>query len=612
MSHEPSLISLMIVVGVAFLVPVLLHRFRLRFLPVVVAEIIAGIAIGESGLRLVAEDPYLLQLSGLGLIYLMFLSGVELDFSLLSAKGSRASGTMKPMHPVKTGTAVSLGVLALAALLSLGLQAFGLVTEPFFFIIVISAVSLGVVVPVLKERRLLETTIGQAILFITVLLDLAAMVLLAFYIGFRSQDAGDMLSLVLFFVFVFVVYRLLRRFLDPKLTGAIAAGTVQIGTRAVFALILFFVVLSETLGVEIILGAFLAGVVVSLMAPNKTFVRKLETFGYGFLIPIFFVMVGADLELGALLREPSVWTLLPALLLCLYAAKMVPALLLRKWVSWRETIGSGVLLSANLSLIVAAAEVALRFEIIGGAMRDALILVAVLTCFISPIVFAKLFPKSEPRRLAIGIVGANHITLPVSRDLERERYDVELFTQRSSEEASAEAKPTRFPVRETESLSVEALAEAGLFRKDVIVFGTADDEVNMALAREAKTQGVGRVIARVENPDRLEGAALPDDVQVLSSLYATRTLLKAVIEHPSAVKLITHHDDSIQEAELRNPAYDGTLLRQLPFLGDVLVMRIFRGDSFVVPHGNTELKLGDRLLISGEVDEVAAVKRELA
>jgi len=598
----------MIVVGIAFLVPVVLHRLRLRFLPVIVAEILAGIAVGKSGLNWVSEDPYLELLSSLGLIYLMFLSGLELDFGVIGS-GKRGRGGA---NVLRIGLALSGAVLAAAGLLAFGLQLAGLVAEPFFFTIVISAVSLGVVVPVLKEKRLMETTIGQAILLVTVLLDLAAMLLLAFYISLRSQNMQDLLELALFFVLVFAAYRIIRRLLRRKGADLLKAGTVQIGTRAVFALILLFVALSETLGVELILGAFLAGAVVSLTMPKKEFVHKLETFGYGFLIPIFFVMVGADLELAALLTDAAALALLPALLVCFYAAKMLPSLLLGRWFAGRETIGAGVLLSANLSLVVAAAEVALKFGIIDEGMRGALILVAVLSCFISPIAFHKFFPKQEAKRTAIGIVGANHITLPVSLDLEREQYDVELYTA-ASEEAGKESggRESRFPLREIERLDAAALEAAGLFAKDVVVLATADDDVNLALAREAKARGVERVVARVETPDRLESVDLPD-AQLISSLYAARTLLKAVIEHPSAVQLITKHDDSIQEAELRNPAYDGMLLRSLPFLGDALVMRIFRGDSFVVPHGNTEVKLGDRLLISGDAERLAEIKREIS
>lgn len=605
MEHETSLVSLMIVVCIAFIVPVVLHRLKLRFIPLVIAEIIVGLVIGRSGFNLVAEDPFLELLSLFGFIYLMFLSGLEIDFGSFSQRAD-AGG----FNPVKAALLITGGVFAMSFVLSFGLTQLGLIEATFLYTLIISAVSLSVVVPVLKEKRLTETPLGQMILLATVMLDFISVILLAFYISFRSHNVQDILLLLLFFVFAFLIYRLVRRFTSLRTSSLLKVSTVQIGTRATFALLLLFVALSETLGVEMILGAFLAGIIVSILGPSKGFVHRLESFGYGFLIPIFFVMVGVDMEVQSLLTEPGILTLIPLLLICFFLAKLVPALLLKRWFSWRESIGSGMLLSANLSLVIVATTVALRFGIIDEAQNGALILIAVISCFVSPIAFSKLFPKQEPKAMTIGIVGANHITLPVSRDLIRERYEVELFSAQPPEEARGEEKYSRFPLTVVPDLERTTLNNAGLFGKDVIVLGTADDEVNLRLARAAKEVGVKRVIARIESADRLEADAA-EGIELLSSLYASRTLMKAVIEHPSAVKLITQHDDSIQEAELRNPAYDGTLLRNLPFLGDVLVMRIFRGDSFVVPHGNTELKLGDRLLVSGEVSQIASVKREL-
>ncbi|HJV47405.1 MAG TPA: cation:proton antiporter, partial [Bacillota bacterium] len=105
------------------------------------------------------------------------------------------------------------------------------------------------------------------------------------------------------------------------------------GTRGVFALILFFVVLAEKVGTESILGAFLAGILVSLLSPKKEFVHQLTSFGFGFLIPIFFVMVGAKLELAGLFDRRVLLTL-PVLIVSFYVSKFVPILLWRKWFSW--------------------------------------------------------------------------------------------------------------------------------------------------------------------------------------------------------------------------------------------------------------------------------------
>ena len=92
-------------------------------------------------------------------------------------------------------------------------------------------------------------------------------------------------------------------------------GTVQIGTRAVFTLIIVLVGLSETVGAENILGAFLAGVLVSLLSPNQELIHKLDSFGYGFLIPIFFVMIGVELDIWSLFGDKKLLLLIPLLLI---------------------------------------------------------------------------------------------------------------------------------------------------------------------------------------------------------------------------------------------------------------------------------------------------------
>ena len=83
-------------------------------------------------------------------------------------------------------------------------------------------------------------------------------------------------------------------------------GTTQIGIRAVFALIILLVALAEGVGAENILGAFLAGVVVSLLNPDEEMVEKLDSFGYGFFIPIFFIMVGVDLNIPSLIKRTEI------------------------------------------------------------------------------------------------------------------------------------------------------------------------------------------------------------------------------------------------------------------------------------------------------------------
>lgn len=146
-----------------------------------------------------------------------------------------------------------------------------------------------------------------------------------------------------------------------RLVEELAHSTSQIQVRATFALMVAFIALSRWLGTEIILGAFLAGTVISLLTGREgsTLHVKMEAIGYGFFIPVFFIVVGVRFDLPALLASSEALVLVPILLLGAYAVKSLPALVYRAYFSWRETLAAGMLLSARLSLIIAAASIAL-------------------------------------------------------------------------------------------------------------------------------------------------------------------------------------------------------------------------------------------------------------
>jgi monovalent cation:H+ antiporter-2, CPA2 family len=620
---QHSLTSLMIVVAIAFLVPIALHQLRLKLIPVVVAEIVVGLVIGKTGFNLVQEDPWLDLLSLFGFIFLMFLSGVEIDFSMLQRGGRK--GGKGGSNPLVLSMVLFAAILVLSFVLSLAMSTAGLVEDPYFMTLIISTISLGVVVPVLKEKKLIGSELGQTIFLTTVISDFVTMILLAVYVSMLAKDVSKLMLLLLFFVLVFAIYRFIARFFKVGWLNKLGAGTAQVGTRAVFALILLFVVLSESLGVEHILGAFLAGVIVSLLTPRREFVHQLESFGYGFLIPIFFVMVGVNLDLRVIVSDTRVLLLIPLLITAVFISKMIPVLMLKRWYSWREVAGTGVLLSSTLSLVIAAAAIALDIGIIDERVHGALILVAVLTCLIFPVLFNQLIPKPEAKGTRVSIVGANHVTIPLSQQLQRGGYGVKLYsaslstdadgnysTSASGSEAAGAAGLTPVP-----DLSPETLEAEQAFAADLVVLGTMEDARNIELAHDAKAAGVARIIVRIEDPDTLyefekeSELGAEDGIAVFSTLYAARTLLKALIEQPSAVKLISEDDGTIREVRMNHPKYDSSLLRELPLTGNILILRIYRGDSFIIPHGNTQVHTGDRLLVSGSVEHIAALKREL-
>ncbi len=178
-----------------------------------------------------------------------------------------------------------------------------------------------------------------------------------------------------------------------KIIDELADGTSQIKVRIAFVLILAFISLAQILGVEMILGAFLAGVIVSSLNERGTsqIYNKLDAIGYGFFISIFFIRVGANFEVQTVLRNPKSIYLLPALLITAYLVKIVPSLIFKLNFSWRETLAGGALLSSRISLIIAASSIGVRLGLVSNEINGAVILLAIITCTISPLLFNHLF-----------------------------------------------------------------------------------------------------------------------------------------------------------------------------------------------------------------------------
>jgi monovalent cation:H+ antiporter-2, CPA2 family len=613
MEQHASVISLLVVVTVAFVTPILLHRLKLYFIPVVVAEIIMGLVIGKSGFNVVHEDMWLSTLSTLGFIFLMFLSGLEIDFTAFT--GGKKQNTLpngkKEPNTFLASFIIFIGIFIISLLLSYLFVFAGFIDNAFLMTLIISTISLGVVVPTLKEAHLMKSNIGQIILLVAVVADLVTMILLAIFVSIYDPGQGNTWLLLILFAAGVVLYFVGKRFKNRPLLESMSKGTVQIGTRAVFMLIIVLVGLSETVGAENILGAFLAGVLVSLLSPNQELIHKLDSFGYGFLIPIFFVMIGVELDVWSLFADRKLLLLIPLLLLGLLLSKIIPVYLLKIWYDTKTVLASGFLLTSTLSLVIAAATIGERMEVITPEMSGTLILVAVITSIFTPIAFKKLFPKevgADPK-VRIAFLGANQVTLPVSRELKSGLYEPTLYHTRM-DKSDKLISNSLFDIIEIFDYSLETIETNKIFKTDIVVISTGQDQTNANLALKAKEMGVSRVIARIESPE-FEQSLRENEIEVFSSFMSTKTLLRALIETPSVMNILTNQESSLYEIRMQNEQYDGMTLRRFPFTGDVIFVRIFRGKDSIVPHGDTELLLNDRLIVTGSKEYVDELKREL-
>lgn len=607
-------LSLVIVVLAAFLTPIIVNRLNINFLPVVVAEILMGIVIGNSFLNIVERDSILNILSTLGFIFLMFLSGLEIDFKAFkkdkrARQGQNDDESSIPGH-LNLALTVFAFIMIISILLAYVFKWLGLVDDVLLMVIIISTISLGVVVPTLKEMNIMRTTIGQFILLVAVLADLVTMILLTVYGAINGQGGSTIWLIGILVVFTAISYILGVQFKRMSFLQKLMDGTTQIGIRAVFALIILLVALAEGVGAENILGAFLAGVVVSLLNPDEEMVEKLDSFGYGFFIPIFFIMVGVDLNIPSLIKEPKLLIIIPILIVEFIISKLIPVMFIRRWFDMKTTIASAFLLTSTLSLVIAAAKISERLNAISAETSGILILSAVITCVFVPIIFKKLFPVPDEfnRKIEVSLIGKNQLTIPIAQNLTSQLYDVTLYYRKDlSDRRQLSDDITMIEIADYEQ---DVLERLGLFDRDIVVCATNDDDINRKVAKLAKTHQVERVICRLESTT--DDTELVDSgIEIFSSYLSNKILLKGLIETPNMLNLLSNVETSLYEIQMLNYKYENIQLRNFPFGGDIIFVRIIRNNESIVPHGDTQLRYGDRLIVTGAKEYVDELKQEL-
>ncbi|ELS9710508.1 monovalent cation:proton antiporter family protein [Staphylococcus aureus] len=607
-------LSLVIVVLAAFLTPIIVNRLNINFLPVVVAEILMGIVIGNSFLNIVERDSILNILSTLGFIFLMFLSGLEIDFKAFkkdkrARQGQNDDESSIPGH-LNLALTVFAFIMIISILLAYVFKWLGLVDDVLLMVIIISTISLGVVVPTLKEMNIMRTTIGQFILLVAVLADLVTMILLTVYGAINGQGGSTIWLIGILVVFTAISYILGVQFKRMSFLQKLMDGTTQIGIRAVFALIILLVALAEGVGAENILGAFLAGVVVSLLNPDEEMVEKLDSFGYGFFIPIFFIMVGVDLNIPSLIKEPKLLIIIPILIVAFIISKLIPVMFIRRWFDMKTTIASAFLLTSTLSLVIAAAKISERLNAISAETSGILILSAVITCVFVPIIFKKLFPVPDEfnRKIEVSLIGKNQLTIPIAQNLTSQLYDVTLYYRKDlSDRRQLSDDITMIEIADYEQ---DVLERLGLFDRDIVVCATNDDDINRKVAKLAKAHQVDRVICRLESTT--DDTELVDSgIEIFSSYLSNKILLKGLIETPNMLNILSNVETSLYEIQMLNYKYENIQLRNFPFGGDIIFVRIIRNNESIVPHGDTQLRYGDRLIVTGAKEYVDELKQEL-
>ena len=379
----PSLDNLLLVMAVAFAAPLVLGLFPRLQLPSVVLEIVAGIVVGPAVLGWVEVDQAVEVVALIGLAFVLFLAGLEIEFEMLRGPLLRLTAA---------GFALSCAIaIAVSVLLSAG----GLVDTPLLVAIILCATSLGVLVPVLKDAGEISSTFGQLIIAAATIADFGAIILLSLFFSGEGGAGSTALLLGSLFALGVVVLAVVRGAEHSIRIRAdlqrLQDTTAQIRVRAALVLFVGFAAVAEALGLEVILGAFVAGAIVSLADRDRAmthpdFRRKLEAIGFGFFIPVFFVSSGVRFDLDALTASASSLLMVPIFLAALLATRGIPAVLYRSRLGTRRAAIAGLMQATSLPFIVASPAFGLELGLIDAAGAAALIGAGLLSVLLFPLI----------------------------------------------------------------------------------------------------------------------------------------------------------------------------------------------------------------------------------
>ncbi|BCN59846.1 cation:proton antiporter [Prescottella equi] len=382
--------SLFWITVAAAIAPLIAGSLRRKLIPEVVLLLVAGIVIGPYALDLANVDSEIERLRELGLGMLFLLAGYEIDRDELTGRGGRRA------------LITWLICLALAFAVVGGLAAAGLVHSEIAVAIALTSTALGTLLPILKDRGLVETPVGRAVLNHGAIGEIGPVIAMAVLLGAR----GAVLSLVVLAAFAAVAVvvallpaRILREGTD--LLAVVRRGsdtTAQTTVRLVMLLLVALIAVAAVFDLDIILGAFAAGFILRRTVPdgNELLEHKLEGLAFGLLIPIFFVTSGMAIDVSAVADEPGV---LAAFLALLVVVRGLPVFVASRYdriasFDTRESLQVALYSTTGLPLIVAVTGVAVSAGQMSNATASILVAAGAISVLILPMLAGFLVRRS--------------------------------------------------------------------------------------------------------------------------------------------------------------------------------------------------------------------------
>jgi Kef-type K+ transport system membrane component KefB len=341
--------TLLIAAAVAALAPVLVALLPGPRIPQVVVLLAGGVLIGPQVLGW-ADRPAIDLLANVGLGFLFLLAGYELDLRLFRERAGRVA------------IQAWLVTVALAVATVWVLAAAGFVRAFVPVALGLTTTALGTLLPILRDNELLGGRFGRYVLAAGAVGELFPVFAIALFLGASNKFVAlaSLLAVGVLAVVLSFAPRLVRGNRLERILAEGEGSTAQTTVRWTVVLLLVLLVVAEEFGLDVVLGAFLAGIVLRRWAPGDVdaLEGKLDAIGYGFFIPLFFVASGMSLDIRSIAEAPL---RLVAFFVLLLVVRGVPALFLyRRDLPAIQRVQMMLLTATALPLLVALAEIGLR------------------------------------------------------------------------------------------------------------------------------------------------------------------------------------------------------------------------------------------------------------
>lgn len=611
-SFQFNFIPLLIVVALAFMIPILLSVLKLDKIPGVIVEIVVGYLLAKYFMPdAVVENIATLDFLALsGFLFLMFLAGLEIDVRQIIQSFPRRKLSVSRFlkNPLLVGLSFFLISLLLSYLGALALSGFVEVKSLWYLALIMVTTSVGIIMPVLKSQNKLNTRFGQMVMTTAAITDVFVILLFSFTAfimkhGFEPKLFFVLLLFFLFWVLYWLGKKLTGKTLIRRISYHLSHASAQIQIRGTILLILVFIVLAQYVGSELmLLGAYLAGLLISVfMNKNRSILLlKLDGMAYGFFIPIFFIMVGFHFDDSALANmgdSPIVFLVL--LLLFLFLIKIIPSILWVRLFGWKKSMAGGVLMASRLSLIIAAAKIGFDFGIISAGMNASFVLMAVITCLISPVIYSYLNPKSMLQTDKMIIVGGSSTAVLLARRLNM--HGKRAIIIEKNRERYEEIRRKGLPVIHGDGRYISVYQQLNLVPQNYIIALTDSEEQNAGICDMlTKELYHSKIISRTSD-SLIEQKMRQLNIEYLDITRIMATTIENLIFRPNTYHALVESFENyrVEDILLQNKYLAGVAIKDIPFHEDGRIILIRKAKQVDIPGGETILSSGAYLTVLG-------------